>query len=276
MSDTQVKHSRTIAHQTAFILKRSIGGASLLLILLLLLAACGRDEREPAPTATPVALSPIVVTDTPVGASESPLPAPTATLGAAGEAAEDTTTPVTSSVSENGTTAIFTPLEVDEGIQCDIESHIDLAGYPDLEQVLGCPTGQARTDPVAINEFGEGPEFNRFMLWFSDSRQIYVLFPDGTWQAYDDTWEEGEPTFSCNPLEGEPDSPPLPRRGFGKLWCSQPELQEVLGTVPREERLCQHSVTQPFASGRLLACFEDATIRYFRILDDNTWDVVVQ
>ena len=46
--------------------------------------------------------------------------------------------------------------------------------------------------------------------------------------------------------------------------------------MPKEERLCQHSVLQRFSSGRLLACFEDATIRYFRILDNHTWDVVVQ
>ena len=108
------------------------------------------------------------------------------------------------------------------------------------------------------------------------NNEIYVLFPDGTWQSFPDTWQEGDPTFSCNPLGGEADSPPLPRRGFGKLWCSDPELQEVMGTIPREERLCQHSVTQPFADGRLLACFEDATIRYFRILETITWDVVVQ
>ena len=250
---------------------------ALLSILILVLAACGRDEEEPTPTAAPAAESPLVVTTAPTDAPDapdSPLPSPTAATPQEPDTQADSV--ATATVNANGTTAVFTPLEVDEGSQCDIESHIDLAGYPDLEQVVGCPTGEATTDPIAINEFGEGPDFDRFMLWFSDTDQIYVLLPDGTWQAHEDTWEEGDPTFSCNPLEGEADSPPLPRRGFGKLWCSDPEFQEVLGAIPREERLCQHSVTQPFVDGRLLACFEDATIRYFRILDDNTWDVVVQ
>jgi hypothetical protein len=49
-----------------------------------------------------------------------------------------------------------------------------------------------------------------------------------------------------------------------------------LGAVPREERLCQYAVLQRFQSGRLLACFEDATIRYFRILDNGTWDLQMQ
>ena len=277
MNESHRIQRQTGAGVTRLFARRVCFGA-ILLMLLLSLVACGRGKEDPTPTAEPVAKSPIVVPDTPTDTPEapgSPLPGPTATTNQETALPQDTA-PVTATVDANGTNAVFTPLEVDEGIKCDIESHIDLAGYPELEQLLGCPTGEAKTDPVAINEFGEGPEFNRFMLWFSDSRLIHVLLPDGTWKSYEDSWEEGDPIFACNPLDGEADSPPLPRRGFGKLWCEEPGLQDVLGTVPREERLCQHSVTQPFVDGRLLACFEDATIRYFRILEDNTWDVVVQ
>ena len=276
MTDSHPMNKSTIAPRRAFIARLACFGVCM--VILLALGACGREKEEPTPTVEPVVESPIVIpatpTDVPV-APESPLPVPEATEGQ--QDSEQAVVSVTATVDANGITAVFTPLEVDEGTQCEIESHIDLAGYPNLEQTLGCPTGEATTDPVAIDEFGEGPEYDRFMLWFGDTQMIYVLFPDGTWQSYEDTWVEGEdPTFSCNPLGGEEDSPPLPRRGFGKLWCSDPSLQEVLGTVPREERLCQHSVKQPFAEGVLLACFEDATIRYFRIRDDQTWDVVVQ
>jgi hypothetical protein len=52
-------------------------------------------------------------------------------------------------------------------------------------------------------------------------------------------------------------------------------LIDKMGTIDREERLCQHTVVQRFEKGRLLACFEDATIRYFRLLDDGTWDMVM-
>jgi hypothetical protein len=137
---------------------------------------------------------------------------------------------------------------------------------------LGCAVAAASFDPVAINEFGTGPEYDRFMLWFGSENQIYVLQPDKQWQVYADTWTEEQATFTCNPSTEEATSPPLPRRGFGKIWCTVEGLQATMGTIEREERLCQHTVTQPFDRGRLLACYEDATIRFFRIMDDGTWD----
>lgn len=169
------------------------------------------------------------------------------------------------------------PLEVEEETNCLIESDLDLIGYPNLEEKMGCPVEPALKEPVGINEFGEAQPPDRFMLWFSHESAIYVLLPDGTYTIHEDTWvEEEDPTYPCNPTDGEADSPPLPRRGFGKLWCNNPQIQATMGFVPREERLCQHSVLQQFENGRLLACFEDATIRYFRLLENGAWDVRFQ
>jgi hypothetical protein len=168
------------------------------------------------------------------------------------------------------------PLIAPEESNCPIESDLDLAGYTGIEEMMGCPLDAAGFDPIGIEEFGDGPDFDRFMLWFSWEDQIYVLFPDDSWRQYPDTWEEGDPTFTCNPLEGEATSPPLPRRGFGKLWCENAEVQAAMGLTPREERLCQHTVLQRFEKGRVIACFEDATVRYFRIMDDQTWRLDVQ
>jgi hypothetical protein len=253
--------------------------------MLFAVAACGDDEEPtPAPTDTVAAQT----TDDAV-VQESPLPTPTMTVlptvepapevstpTANPEPSEQAAVPVTVTVAANGSTAVIVPLEVDEGTNCAIESNLDLAGYLDLEQQMGCSLDIATFNPIAINEFGPGPEYDRFMLWFSDEKLIYVLYPDNTWETFPDTWEEGDATFSCNPLGGEAESPPLPRRGFGKLWCNNENLQEVMGTVEREERLCQHAVLQRFETGRLLACFEDASIRYFRLLDNQTWDLVIQ
>jgi hypothetical protein len=256
----------------------------LLACVLFAVTACGDDE-DPAPAPTDT----VAVSAPDATAQESPLPTPTMTAApavqptpeahtpaATSEPEEQAATPMTVTVAANGSTAVILPLEVDEGTNCDIESSLDLAGYPDLEQQMGCALDTATFNPIAINEFGPGPDYDRFMLWFSDENQIYVLYPDNKWQTYPDTWDESQATFSCNPLGGEAESPPLPRRGFGKLWCNDPDLQEVMGTVEREERLCQHAVLQRFETGRLLACFEDASIRYFRLLDNHTWDLVVQ
>lgn len=236
------------------------------------LAACGGgDEPTPtvaAPTATPTAAAaesavsaeaqPVTVTAsaptvaamaTPVALSPAPSPA----------AAVTATVPLTA--------ATATPV-------CAIEPNADLVGYADMEARMGCPLGEATNDPVAINEFGKGPDYNRFMLWFGSEQQIYVLLSDKTWLAYSDTWSEDQPEIACNPDKLDPPtSPPLPRRGFGKLWCTVESVRLALGNIDREERLCQHAVAQRFEQGRLLACFEDATIRYFRVLDDGTWDM---
>jgi hypothetical protein len=245
----------------------------LALLLALLIAACGGDEATPAPAAAPTE-SPTAAQAEAAATASDATTAPQPTV-----ATQPTTAPPTPAPS-NGSTTVLSPLEVEQGTECDIESHLDLAGYPNLEEAMGCPVEDGSLDPIAINEFGtteEGAPYDRFMLWFSSDKLIYVLFPDSTYRTFEDTWTESEPNFTCNPLAGTtPSSPPLPRRGFGKVWCNEPGLQEALGTIPREERLCQHSVLQRFANGRLLACFEDATVRYFRLRDDGTWDMLQQ
>jgi len=251
-----------------------------LLLVCLALAACGGNQ-EPTPAPTEAIALPVVVAGSPL---DAPLPTPrsevTRVTEVAAVAADTAVSPsptVTVTVASASGTAVYTPLEVDEGTDCEIESHLDLRGYPDLKERMGCPAEQASLEPVAINEYGAAQPTDRFMLWFSQENTIYVLFPDGMYQTYLDTWNEAtDPTFTCNPLGWEEDSPPLPRRGFGKVWCSDPALREVLGPVAREERLCQHTVLQRFVNGRLLACFEDATVRYFRLRDDNTWDLEMQ
>ena len=268
--------------------------AALLLALLLMLTACGGNEpATPTATtetaATPTTVAPEGDTTTPAQAAAAPtsaLPTPAAQAGAPTAASPTTSSALTAPTSTetgtvtstpDGSAAVFTPLEVEEASDCEIESHLDLGGYPNLIEQMGCPVAEAQIDPIGINEFGDAQPTDRFMLWFSHENQIYVLMPDGTYATYEDTWQEGvDPTHPCNPFGGEEDSPPLPRRGFGKLWCENQEIQEIMGAVPREERLCQYSVLQRFQDGRLLACFEDATIRYFRIMDDNTWNLLAQ
>lgn len=259
---------------------------------LLLLSACGRSAGpEPVvvtpasptrePTFTPTPTEPPADTATPVAQSElnaengvvAAALTETETLTTTGEMTGEITGEITEEAAADESPADEGAVETNVE-NCPNEPDLDLVGYPNVGEVMGCAVAPASYEEVAINEFGEGPEFDRFMLWFSTTGLIYTMLPDGTWQAYPDEWTEDDPEILCNPLGGEATSPPLPRRGFGKLWCSDEMLQQTLGTIPREERLCQHAVTQQFEQGQLLACFEDATIRYFRILEDGSWDMV--
>lgn len=247
----------------------------LLLVLALFAAGCGGDKPAPTPTAT----------KTPPAATESPTLTtvddtvmievtlePTPMTSTAETLAAD---PDSETVSSANVAVETTPVVEDEQ-RCAVESDLDLAGYPDLESIMGCALEPARTDPVGFNEFGPGPDFNRFMLWLSWEVQIYVLLPEGTWTVYPDTWSDEMPEFVCNPTNRDPASPPLPRRGFGKVWCENDEAREKMGLIAVEERLCQHTVTQAFERGRMVACFEDATIRYYKLFNDSSWQAVLQ
>lgn len=235
-----------------------------LFVALALVTACG-DDPQPSPTATPAPATSTIV----VQPASPEIATPTSALPLESTAVS-VTAPVGSGLSADA------PVTATEGITtasaaCVISTSADFGGYEDPTGELGCPQAEATFDPVGINEFGEGPDYNRFMLWFGSELQIYVLLPDGTWLAYTDTWKEEEPEIGCNPAGGPMTSPPLPRRGFGKLWCTVEGVREQMGEIEREERLCQHAVTQRFDNGRLLACYEDATIRYFRIMNDGAW-----
>ncbi len=89
------------------------------------------------------------------------------------------------------TPMVSVPQVIEADSDCSVEYDLDLAGYPELKLKMGCALSPAQSDPVGINEFGNGPDYERFMLWFGADAQIYVLFPDGTWQAYMDTWTRG-------------------------------------------------------------------------------------
>lgn len=244
----------------------------MLACLVFLLAACDSGvEATPPPTATPTVMPP--PTNTPLAV------APLATSTTAVQSLISATQPLTAtsplSVTVGSTSAVASVAARTTGGACLIEADLDLAGYQNLEAKLGCAIESASFAPVGINEFGPGPEYDRFMLWFSSELQIYVLLPDRRWEVFPDTWSEDQPTFTCNPLGGAPESPPLPRRGFNKVWCGVNGLSDIMGAVTVEERLCQHTVVQRFEQGRLLACYEDAAIRYIRLLDDQTWDTVL-
>ena len=85
------------------------------------------------------------------------------------------------------------------------------------------------------------------MLWRSDSAQIYALAAGGSYFRFDDTWNESQPAYSCPEL-GPSETPPTSQRGFGKVWCSQLRVRELLGKATSQERALE-AMLQAFDTG---------------------------
>ena len=96
---------------------------------------------------------------------------------------------------------------------------------------------------AAYEPFEEG-----YMVWRSDTREIYVLYTDGRYESYEDTWNEGDPVD----IPGAP--PPglhAPVRGFGNLYAHQPHVREGLGwATALEAGYTMHVETIRGGSGR--------------------------
>ena len=104
------------------------------------------------------------------------------------------------------------------------------------------------------------------MIWREDTRYIYAVYDDGTWQGFIDLWQEGDPEYSC-PDIAPSDSPPTPKRGFGKIWCLNPPVKEKLGWAQGEEKGGSRSV-QDFDRGVMIGTGFAGTIILY---DDGTW-----
>jgi hypothetical protein len=92
-----------------------------------------------------------------------------------------------------------------------------------------CPESEPQDVYTAYQAFDGG-----MMLWRSDDQAIYVLYPNGTWEQYEDTWEEGDP---INPTSTEPPEDLFqPIRGFGKVWAENSQVRNQLGWALFPER----------------------------------------
>jgi hypothetical protein len=133
-----------------------------------------------------------------------------------------------------------------------------------------CPLSQD-TIWAAYEPFERG-----HMVWRSDTREIYVLYADGRYESYEDTWNEGDPVD----IPGNP--PPglrAPVRGFGNLYAHEPRVREGLGWATAEEAGYDMEVeTIRGGSGRYPAISTYFTLPDSRVVNlypfTSTWEIV--
>jgi hypothetical protein len=152
-------------------------------------------------------------------------------------------------------------------VACPFEFFMDFAIDP-----AACPLTAPREFPGAYQLFDRGE-----MLWRSDRNTIIVLFNDGTYLRFEDTWQEGEEIgYPDSVLALElGDENQLPIRGFGKVWANNPQVREGLGFAIGDE-LGYGMTGQEVAAGRLDRDFSDGYITLpdssvVELSEDNTW-----
>ena len=90
----------------------------------------------------------------------------------------------------------------------------------------GCPMNPPLVSAASFQQFQKG-----FMMWVQQHGAIYVLYDSANlprWQVFQDTFRDGmaetDPAYD--------NAPPYtwqPRRGFGLLWRSLPDLRQRVG-----------------------------------------------
>jgi len=167
------------------------------IILVLALAAC--DDEQP-PTQIYVVFSPTPSTGTADVGEDTPNPTPSRTPNVTAAA---TNTPG-AQPTRTALAASATPA-------------------PEI-----FPTNVVSQVPIAEQVFEHGR-----MFWIRHNRQIWVMIASendantGDWYCYNDTFQEGEPEI--DPSLTPPEDRFQPKRGFGKLWRSHPEIKDGLG-----------------------------------------------
>ncbi len=218
------------------------------LLLILVSLACntgsvpGLEPVASSPTPTPTAsLTPTATPSrTPVVAATrilSPTPArsPTPTL-------TPTFTPQAS------ITPSFTPTDTPGPASIDAPAcpppvggfNLIYNSDPALREALRCPISHhPRVPPDAweIQTAFQAYE-GGMMIWISkvgwyEQKAIYLLFNDGSYQFYDDTWQEGIDPESGG--EAPPEGRIEPMRGFGKVWREHPEVRAAFGWALQPE-----------------------------------------
>ncbi len=126
---------------------------------------------------------------------------------------------------------------------------------------LGCAANNVHTSWMAQEHFERGQ-----MFWREDNDRIVVLYNTGSWALYRDIWVEGDPEYSC-PDIAPTQSPPTPRRGFGKIWCTYGAVRQGLGWATDYERGF-HGTVQDFSQGTILRTDTGET---YILFSDGAW-----
>ena len=111
-----------------------------------------------------------------------------------------------------------------------------------LQESMGYARSEQPNSVAAAYQYFE----HGVMVWRSDTRQVYAIYDDGTWDLFDDTFVEGE--AESDPALRAPSGLMQPVRGFGKVWRSDDVVRERLGWAIAKEAAI-NALIQDFEHG---------------------------
>jgi hypothetical protein len=195
----------------------------LLLVLGVLLASCN---------AVPPTLVVMMITNTPdprvVAVTVTPTGAPATTQATAQPPTVAPTAGAVATSSPPSSTPVVLP---------PTTGAVPTAVFGPTQTLSAFPTETRSQLYIAQQDFQHG-----FMFWVSTQKVIWVLFNDvppdngksGEWQSYPDTFVDGEQEM--DPALTPPSATLYqPKRGFGKLWRTTPEVKDKLGWATTPE-----------------------------------------
>jgi hypothetical protein len=168
--------------------------------------------------------------------------------------------------------------QVTESIAIDAPCDYTYIFQPGLEQ---CPADEPIQTWAAEQPFEGGR-----MLWLeqvglegAQPGLILVLYADGSYEAYEDTWTESEP--ESDPSITPPAGLYQPRRGFGKVWREQPGVRGQLGWALAPEQgfdsAWQRPIAESLSDSRALVRRLDGQVVQlwgWGIATQGNWEVV--
>ncbi|MCS6872728.1 MAG: hypothetical protein NZ571_14875 [Anaerolineae bacterium] len=130
------------------------------------------------------------------------------------------------------------------------------ASDPSVRARLGCPRSEAISVLIVTQPFERG------VMFWRDTREIYVLALQARGAAantvwkFPDGWTEGQPERDPNIQPPEPLLQPI--RGFGAVWRANPAVREALGWAVAPEQPYS-GLWQVFEGGAMLVS-SDGTV----------------
>lgn len=215
-----------------------------MLTLLVLMVACSpnSDPIPPAPTATTIVPTTTALPDAPP--------------------VEDTTVDPTE-VAPTEVATTDEPTVVAE-LDCEVPVYAALqTAWEANGAEANCPTRD-----VEIGNGATQPFTNGTMVWASASDEepalIYVLVNDGTWQRFEDLWQEGdEETADLTPPAGQIE----PKRGFGLVWREQLGGESATIGWGLEKEVGHEIAIQEFGDDMVIVANE----RVYWLFANGTW-----